>query len=152
MIKHQGSRCFTTPDHSRQKEASLLIIECPHCECKVDAESKGEQGYNNQEEGLPFKAILLKCPLCYRPLLGGQEYIQTGPETFEWLEAFRLWPDSEQYVAWEIPPIARNSLVEAKICFKAKAYNACAVMSGRTLEGVCKHFSTRSKTLASGAP
>ena len=43
-----------------------------------------------------------------------------------------------------------DSLIEAKICFKAKAFSACAVMCGRSIEGVCKHHDPKTKTLAGG--
>lgn len=35
-------------------------------------------------------------------------------------------------------------------CFKARAYSACAVMCGRALEGICRHFETRSQYLGGG--
>jgi len=126
-----------------------MIIECPHCESKVDGTIKGEhESYNPEEDPYPFKAVLLKCPVCNNALLGGSDHIQTGPTTSEWSDLTRLWPQQDSYIAWEIPAIARNSLIEARLCFKAKAYSACAVMSGRTLEGVCQHHSTKSKILA----
>jgi hypothetical protein len=127
-----------------------MIIECPYCESKVDGEVKGEHKSYNPEEGAPFKAVLLRCPVCNNALLGGADYVQVGPETSDWSDLSRLWPERETYIDWEIPGIARNSLVEARICYKAKAYSACAVMSGRTLEGVCQHHSTKSKNLANG--
>jgi hypothetical protein len=129
-----------------------MIIECPYCESKVDGEVKGEQeSYDPEEEGLPFKVVLLKCPVCKNALLGGSDLVLNGPDTSpEWSNLNRLWPQQETYINWEIPAIARNSLVEARSCFKARAYSACAVMSGRTLEGVCLHHSTKSKTLDHG--
>ena len=128
-----------------------MIIECPYCESKVDGEVKGEhESYNPREDPYPFKAVLLKCPICNNAILGGTEKEQTGPDTFEWSGLTRLWPQQDSHIAWEIPAIARNSLIEAGLCFKAKAYGACAVMSGRTLEGVCRHHSTKSKILAQG--
>jgi hypothetical protein len=127
-----------------------MIIECPHCESKVDGVVKGEHEFYNPEEGPPFKAVLLECPVCKNALLGGADHEQTGPDTYGWSSLTRLWPQQESYIAWEIPAIAKNSLVEARICFKAKAYSACAVMSGRTLEGVCLHHSTKSRDLARG--
>jgi len=127
-----------------------MIIECPYCESKVDGEVKGEHESYNPEEGSPFKAVLLKCPVCNNALLGGSDLEQTGPDTSGWSNLNRLWPQQETYINWEIPVIARNSLVEARSCFKARAYSACVVMSGRTLEGVCLHHSTKSKTLDNG--
>jgi hypothetical protein len=76
--------------------------------------------------------------------------VQTGPDDWDWDAAERRWPMPEDEIDWSIPEIARNSLVEAKICFKAKAYSACAVMCGRTIEGVCKHHDPKTKTLAAG--
>jgi hypothetical protein len=127
-----------------------MIIECPYCESKVDGEVKGEIEFYDPQEGLPFKAVLLKCPVCTNPLLGGSDYIQVGPSEHEWSDLNRLWPQQETYIDWEIPEIVRNSLLEAKKCYKAKAYSACVVMSGKTLEGVCKHHKTKIQNLASG--
>lgn len=126
-----------------------MIIECPHCESKVDAIEKGEVEDNDPEYPFPYKTVLVECPICKSPLLGNTELIQTGVDTWEWDSLGRLWPQQDSEIDQEIPEIARNSLIEAKICFKAKAFSACAVMCGRTIEGVCKHHSTKGKTLAS---
>jgi len=128
-----------------------MIIECPYCESKVDGVVIGEhESYNPTEDPFPFKAVLVKCPVCNNALLGGTELIQVGPDEHEWDSLNRLWPEQESYVDYDIPTIARNSLIEARICFKAKAYSASVVMSGRTLEGVCKHHSAKSKNLSAG--
>jgi len=127
-----------------------MIIECHRCEAKVDGVVIGEHKEPfDPAKGPPFKAVLLKCPACGEALLGGSDHYQTGPDTSEWSELTRLWPHQESNIHWEIPAIARNSLVEARKCYKAKVYDACAVMSGRTLEGVCKHYKTTSKNLYS---
>jgi len=128
-----------------------MIIECPYCESKVDGEVKGEhESYNPHEDSSPFKAVLLKCPICNNAILGGSDLEQTGPEKHDWSNLNRLWPQQESYISWEIPEIARNSLIEARRCYKAKAYSACTVMSGRTLEGVCKYHSTKANSLVNG--
>ncbi|MBN2272408.1 MAG: DUF4145 domain-containing protein [Sedimentisphaerales bacterium] len=128
-----------------------MIIECPYCESKVDGEVKGEhESYDPREDPGPFKAVLLKCPVCNNALLGGSDLEQTGPTSHGWSSLTRLWPQQESHIPWEIPAIVRKSLVEARTCFKARAYSACAVMSGRTLEGVCRHHSTNSNSLAHG--
>jgi hypothetical protein len=88
--------------------------------------------------------------VCNNSLLGGSDYEQIGPNEHEWSSLTRLWPQRENQVDWCIPAVVRNSILEAKICLKAKAYSASAVMSGRTLEGVCKHYSTRKENLSEG--
>ncbi|MFC1685197.1 DUF4145 domain-containing protein [Pseudomonadota bacterium] len=127
-----------------------MIIECSHCESKVDGVVKGEVEGHDDEYPFPFKTVLVECPICRNALLGMTEHIQTGPDNFEWDNLHRVYPEHESNLDWGIPEIARNSLIEAKICYKAKAFSASAVMCGRTIEGVCNHHSTKSKTLAGG--
>lgn len=127
-----------------------MIIECPHCESKVDCEVKGEVPFCDKEYPFPEKAILVACRVCGNPLLGTTEQIQVGEDEYEWQPLHRQWPPQEDQVDWNIPDIARLSLIEAKTCFKAKAYSACAVMCGRTLEGVCVHHNPKIKNLARG--
>ena len=99
---------------------------------------------------ISFRASLVECPVCKEALLAGQEYIQTGPEDFEWDQATRLWPKSEKHLHWSIPDLVRTSLEEARKCYKAQAYSACAVMCGRTLEGICRQYKTKKKLLFGG--
>lgn len=86
----------------------------------------------------------------HSPLLGITEMLQVGENEYEWDAPGRLWPEPETNLDWGIPEIARNSLVEAKVCFKAKAYSACAVMCGRAIEGVCLHHYPKNRTLQTG--
>ncbi|MGR6034946.1 MAG: DUF4145 domain-containing protein [Candidatus Nitrosoglobus sp.] len=102
------------------------------------------------DDPLSMKAVLVECCVCHNPLFGYSELVQTDMDSFEWGELKRWWPPQESEVDWDIPEVARISLVEAKICFKAKAYAACVVMCGRTLEGVCKHHNLKIKNLAKG--
>jgi hypothetical protein len=127
-----------------------MITECPHCDSKVDCDEKGHVDIDLEHTGMPTKVVLLWCKVCKNPLLGVSEMTQVGPDKYEWDSASRLWPSPDTDVDWEIPEIARNSLIEAKICFKANAYSACAVMCGRAIEGLCKHHDGKIKTLAAG--
>ncbi|MGM3411941.1 DUF4145 domain-containing protein [Ralstonia holmesii] len=127
-----------------------MITECPYCDSRVDCEEKGHVDLDPEHTGVPTKAVLLQCKVCGSPLFGIAEMIQTGPTDWEWDSAERRWPAPDNEIDWLIPEIARNSLIEAKICFRAKAYSACAVMCGRTIEGVCKHHDPKTKMLAAG--
>ena len=127
-----------------------MIIECPYCESKVDGKIIGEHAEYGQEDPCPFKILLVQCPVCKCGLVGCQELIQTGPNTEEWVNSSRLWPQPHEYLSQLIPDIVRNSLNEAKICYKARAYSACAVMCGRALEGICRFYKTKSENLYSG--
>lgn len=127
-----------------------MITECPHCDSKVDCQERGAVELDPDKVGIPTKIALLECNVCKNPLLGISEIVQTGENDWDWDAASRLWPAPETDVDWTIPEIARISLIEAKICFKAKAYSACAVMCGRAIEGVCKHHDPKTRTLAAG--
>ena len=122
-----------------------MIIECPNCESKVDGKVIGEH-----EDPYDFKTVLLECPICKGSLLGCQELIQTGPEAEEWVIGNRLWPKPINSNRWLLPSIVGDSLGEAEKCYNAKAYSACAVMCGRSLEVLCKHLGAKSKTIAGG--
>jgi hypothetical protein len=127
-----------------------VIVECPRCESKVDAEERGAVDFDFEIHGFPGKAVLLECPVCHDPLFGFTELIETGFGGSQWAVVDRKWPVPDNEIDYAIPEIAKLALVEAKLCFKARAYNACAVMCGRTIEGVCKHHNSSIKTLASG--
>ncbi|WP_313223780.1 DUF4145 domain-containing protein [Stutzerimonas nitrititolerans] len=127
-----------------------MIVECPYCESKVDAEEKGSVSIDDEHVPVPTKAVLLECKICHSPLYGITELIQIDEHSWEWDHVSRLWPAQDTDIDWGIPEIARISLIEAKLCFKAKAFSACAVMCGRTIEGVCKHHDAKTRSLALG--
>ena len=124
-----------------------MIIECPHCETKVDGIVKGEHEYC-ESDTFHSRAVLLACPVCHNPLVGVQDLIPTGPQTEEWYGEKRVWPQAESLLDSTIPDSVRHSLEEAHLCFKIRAYRACAVMCGRSLEGLCHHFKTHNQMLA----
>lgn len=127
-----------------------MLIECPYCESIVDGKIIGEHVSIPEDDPFPFKVILLECPVCQSPLLGCQELVQTSIDQEEWIDGKRLWPKPTNSSNSLIPSIVRDSLEEAQKCYNAKAYGACAVMCGRALEGLCKHYETRSKNIAGG--
>ncbi len=127
-----------------------MIIDCPHCESKVDCDEKGHVDIDPEQTGVPMRAVLLECKICHSPLFGFSELIQVSENDWEYSAADRQWPTPDTDIDWSIPEIARNSLIEAKVCYKAKAYSACVVMCGRTIEGVCKHHDPKTKSLATG--
>ena len=127
-----------------------MITDCPHCDSKVDCEEKGYVDLGTELKGIPSKAVLLECKICHSPLFGFSDLIPVGENEWDWDNADRRWPAPETEIDWSIPEIARNSLIEAKQCFKANAFSACAVMCGRTIEGVCKHHDAKTKTLDAG--
>lgn len=127
-----------------------MIIECPYCESKVDGKVIGEHVSYDEEDPFPFKAVLLECPVCKASLLGCQELTEVGPDREEWITGNRLWPEPRTSNMLLLPTNVGDSLEEAEKCYSAKAYSACAVMCGRSLEALCQNYKTKSKTIAGG--
>jgi hypothetical protein len=126
-----------------------MIIECNHCESKVDGKLLAEHKSPFFDD-LPFSVSLLECPVCKTALLAGQEFIQVGVDDYEWSSAIRLWPQPDKYLDWNLPDLVRHSIEEAERCYKVKAYSACAVMCGRALESICAEYKTKDKLLGGG--
>lgn len=121
-----------------------MIIECSYCEAAVDATVLAQhKDPIDPDEPMAFRASFLVCPRCGNALLGGEDLDSDEPP-------FRLWPQPKKYYSPQIPVITRESLDEANACFKARAYSACAVMCGRSIEGICRHFKTKAPYLGAG--
>jgi len=131
-------------------EEDRTLVECSHCESKVEAQRVGSVGIDLEYVGAPSRVELVECRICKNPILGFSEIIQTGQDSWVWSDLDRLWPAPDADIDHEIPEIARISLIEAQVCFRAKAYTACTVMCGRAIEGICKHHKTSTRSLASG--
>ena len=111
----------------------------------VDAKVLADHSAMDDDDPGPFNAFLLECPQCRTTLLGGRYEIEDHGDPLS-----RLWPVPSRWLSHEIPEITRNSLEEARLCFQAHAYNACTVMAGRALEGVCRHFGAEKTNLGPG--
>ena len=127
-----------------------MLIECSSCESKVQVKEVASLSISMEYVDVPSKYSFLKCEVCGTAMVGFAEVHQVGPSDYEYGNFTREWPNPDNDLAYDIPDIARISLLEAQVCFKAKAYSATAVMCGRALEGVCKHHNPKIKTLASG--
>lgn len=126
-----------------------MIIECSYCEVKVFGKVIAEHIADDPEVPYTSHVQLMECPRCKNTLVGGfDRFFNEDLEDFH--EVVRLWPNQEIFSPSEIPEICRASIVEAKLCYKAKAFSATAVMCGRVLEGICKHHGTTSKNLFTG--
>jgi hypothetical protein len=127
-----------------------MIIECPKCDAKVDGKILASKIYRESEDGDRTRTSFLECPVCHGCIVADQDEIQTGYNEMGYSVATRLWPEPSASLHVSIPRLARQSLGEAKRCFDAKAYAACAVMCRRAIEAICAEHKTKSKNLAAG--
>lgn len=127
-----------------------MIIECPYCDSKVDGKILAKKDYPNTDESEPSRTSFLECPVCHTCIVAGQDVIQTDENEWGYSSAKRLWPEPSASLDISIPRLTRQSLGEARRCFNAKAYSACAVMCGRAIEAICAEHKTKSKNLGAG--
>lgn len=121
-----------------------MIVECNYCEARVDGRLIAKHiSYDPDTDPDSFYAYLLECPRCKSTLLAGKYKCEEGNPT-------RLWPRPDTIISGSIPEIIRSSIEEATKCFKVGAYSACAVMCGRSLEGICRNYGTKQKYLGAG--
>jgi hypothetical protein len=127
-----------------------MILQCPFCVANVDCKVHGE--YEYQDDGMaPTTVALLECPQCHTALISRSEAVGVDDKSFLiWGDYQRVWPLGDKEVDYRMPSEIRNSIAEAKACYQVGAFNACAVMCGRALEGICVHYKLKNKMLAGG--
>lgn len=128
-----------------------MIIECNFCKAHVDAKVIAQHESFDESDPAPFLTSLLECPSCKNSLVAGQ-YLWRAGDGDDSIEnsPSRVWPQPKKYLSWAIPEGIRVSIEEAQMCISGGAFIASAAMSGRALEGVCRHFKTKSKYLGDG--
>jgi hypothetical protein len=126
-----------------------MLIECAFCNSKVDAKVLAEQEAPRGDFGEPTKYVFVTCPICKNAHVGLSEEFQFGPDDFAWSALKRVWPSPPRQFGDNVPLLVRSSIDEAEKCYRAEAYNACAVMCGRAIEGICVQLAGE-KNIAKG--
>ncbi len=126
------------------------LIECPDCESKVSAVVLAKREYGPTDDYDPFIVYFLECPVCHRTMVGHSDLMRIDIHEWDYSQPTRLWPSPSKHLDWSIPTSVRKSIEEARKCFGAKAYSACAVMCGRAIEAVCKEHGSKKWRLAQG--
>lgn len=122
-----------------------ILVECDRCESVVLSEIRGQSEYYDPEDGPPERWSFVVCIPAQHPMLVLQNEYYGIPfdEDIPW----RAYPPQDRVLSAEIPAALRRELEEARTCFKAKAYSATVVMSGRVIEGVCAEFGASARSL-----
>ncbi|MFG2043147.1 DUF4145 domain-containing protein [Dactylosporangium sp. NPDC048998] len=128
------------PSGVKPREVTLV---CPNCDDPVLMEVAGTVGVPEEFNGVAADSslLLLQCESCLMPTLMSKSTPGASPE--------RVWPAPERELSDAIPKELRDVHNEARICFRAKAYTAAAVMVRRTLEGVGQNLGTKPGSLIS---
>jgi len=114
-----------------------MAVHCPSCDAVTIGEPRGFTVYYDETDGPPERWTLLRCPNAH-PLLVVQNEYNGSRMRFDDDEPFRVYPPQDRQLSWAIPVELRDAHEEARRAFHGKAYKACVVMCGRTLEGACQ--------------
>lgn len=127
-----------------------MLIDCPTCSARVHAKVIAERVYPSDDYSDPYKYLFLECPSCENVLLGLSDWAELGPNgEQDWANPVRLWPDPYLSYDTNVPKLVKSSIEDARKCYHAGVYTACAVMCGRALEAICIE-KTNEKTLYKG--
>jgi Domain of unknown function (DUF4145) len=131
-----------------------MVIECPDCRARVNAEEKGaaEWIYENEsgDKGGRLDRLLV-CPVCASTLVSRQAMTDfDDDEGAYWGPATRLWPAPDLPNLGYMPSAVRHALSEADRAIYGEAYSASVVMSVQAVEAICRHFETKNNTLFKG--
>jgi len=127
--------------------AETTFIDCPNCSARVEATLLQKWLAHNLD-----RMAFVWCSRCDSILVGFQQFL--GPVGIhgeeEYSETQRLWPMPAVVLSDEIPEIIHSSLTEAQDCLTCGTYTASVAMTGRALEGLCRHFNTSKPMLFEG--
>lgn len=118
-----------------------VTIHCSECGFLIRTEEKTSFIFESPDYEYSEKYLIATCPSCFGVLFGRKTFTFDEYEgKFLWKSvAERLWPDPLlSDVPSEIPPKARQDIIEAKKCFSYEIYSAAAVLCGKALERLVK--------------
>ncbi len=119
-----------------------MVVECPECRALVNAVML--QSHLIHDDVAPTVEISFACcPRCQRPFLAQRSEDFDGWSSYE-----QIYPSLEIQLSERIPPAIREAYTEARKCYRADAFTACAVMCRKTLEGICAEHGHTERTLA----
>jgi hypothetical protein len=127
---------------------SVALI-CPHCDKVTAASHLGTAFWDGHIADGELEAPdtmwrFLQCTHCFQPIVDWREDYGPG---FDADEPAIRFPEPRR-LSYEVPRGLHEEWSEAQVCFRNKAYKACAVMVRRTLEGTCKENGITERTLA----
>lgn len=120
-----------------------MLLECHNCAALVEVKEISAHvvpPLNGCAELWTFAA----CPQCKKPMLAAQFDFGEG---FDRDTPIRVYPPQGRRLGLAVPQPIREAFEEAVVCFKCKAYTACAIMCRKTLEGLCSEHGARERTL-----
>jgi hypothetical protein len=120
-----------------------MLLHCSRCSATVDAKVAGSYAISDHDSMLRVHYTLSQCPTCAEPLLSSE--VEDYDGTYE--TPVVLFPTDEGGLAGHVPESVEVSFSEARACFKAKAYTACAIMCRKALEGLCASLDVRTGSL-----
>ena len=131
------------------KPPPQMLVECENCDKPVIGITRGYTiEFGDFMNSIPgHRWILLECDQNH-PILVRQTDPSDDPAEWHWDDTIRIYPPRDRALSSLIPEQLRRVHEEARACFRAKAYTAAAVMSGRTLEGACATHGVKERTLS----
>lgn len=130
-----------------EEAPNIMVSYCTHCKEYKNFIALKEYIVGPSDKHPPFEYTFANCEFCESPSLFIREDIGLG---FEFDDFFRIYPQNDRNLGFDVPEIVKRSYDEAVKCENAKIWTAAVVMIGRALEAVCKDAFPDSKDIYNG--
>lgn len=122
-----------------------LPARCGRCDADVAACVRATHSDGASDDQPEFLHHMATCPHCESVMLLRELNFGGSDRVLE-----RLYPPEELKLHFSIPQEVSKSFDEARICFRAGAFAACALMSRKTIEALYKVLGVKAKNLYGG--
>ncbi|MBC2726108.1 DUF4145 domain-containing protein [Desulfosporosinus sp.] len=124
-----------------------MVSYCTYCKEHRIFKVIKEHIVGPNDDHPPFEFTFAYCEHCESPSLFIREDFGAG---FDWDDYYRIYPQNERNLMFEVPDMVKQSYDDAVSCVNAKIWTAAVVMVGRALEAVCKDAFPDSKNIYHG--
>ena len=113
---------------------------CPDCNAIVETgvlfAYTFDVTYTDELQNEGTSVTLSKCLNCEKPILF-QEHFHNIEDYSDTWDKVQLYPDRDNIALKNAPDIVINPFKEAIKCYRAQAYEACAIMCRKGIEAIC---------------
>lgn len=124
---------------------------CPECNSIVETgvlfAYTFDVTHTDELQNQGTSVVLSMCLNCEKPILF-QEDFQNIEDYYNTSNKIQLYPNQDNIALKNAPDIVNNPFKEAMKCYRAQAYEACAIMCRKGIEAICQDKGQVSGNLA----
>jgi len=128
-------------DMDNEKILYKIPNYCPTCNSIVETgvlfSYSYDMTYTDELQNQGTSVVLSKCLNCSKPILFTEDF-QNFEDHYIATDKIQLYPNQDNVALKNAPDIVNNPFKEATKCYRAQAYEACAIMCRKGIEAICQ--------------